>query len=119
MLEHAIAESQANHLRATVFVGDALEEDGDRLCHLAGKLGVLNVPLFMFHEGHHPGVKSVFQQMAMLSGGAYAPFNLMSAGELKDLLSAVAIFATGGRAALKQFESNNGPAGLLTQQIKD
>lgn len=119
ILDHAVAEHKRNRLRAVVFVGDALEEDADRLCHVAGQLGVLQVPLFMFHEGHDQRVQSVFQQMAGLSGGAYAPFDLASATELKDLLSAVAIFATGGKSALRQFKSSAGPVGILTHQLKD
>jgi len=119
VLEHAIAEHRKNRLRAIVFVGDAIEENPDELCHLAGQLGVLGVPLFMFQEGHDPGVRSVFMQMAELSGGAFAPFNLASASELKDLLSAVAVFATGGRAALEKFEKREGSPPLLTRQLRD
>ena len=115
VLEHALAENSQNRLKAVVFVGDALEEDADRLCHLAGRMGVLNLPLFMFQEGQGPGVRSVFEQMAGLSGGAYAPFDLNSASGLKDLLSAVAVFATGGRRALRDFNHNQRLQGLLTQ----
>lgn len=115
VLKHAQSEHRTQRVRALVFVGDAIEEDADALCHLAGQLGVLGVPLFMFQEGADPGVRSVFQQMAQLSGGAWAPFDLNSANELKDLLSAVAVFATGGRKALEQMKDRPGPAGLLTQ----
>ncbi len=118
VLEHALAENSKNRLKAVVFVGDAMEEDADRLCHLAGQMGVLNLPLFMFQEAQDPGVRSVFRQMASLSGGAYAPFDLNSASGLKDLLSAVAVFATGGRRALQDFNPDQRLHGLLTQ-IKD
>lgn len=118
VLEHAQREVGVNRLRAVVFVGDAIEEDADKLCHLAGQLGVLNLPLFMFQEGDDPFVTRVFRQMAILSGGAYAPFDLSSASQLKDLLTAVAVFATGGREALQQFEQRTKPAALLTNQIK-
>jgi hypothetical protein len=118
VLEHAMKETKVNRMRAVVFVGDAIEEDADKLCHLAGQLGVLNLPLFMFQEGDDPFVTKVFQQMAMLSGGAYAPFDLSSATQLKDLLSAVAIYAAGGREALQRFEKQTGPAALLTRQLK-
>ena len=73
----------------------------------------------MFHEGADPSVRSVFKQMAQLSHGAYAPFNLASAAELKELLSAVAVFATGGRAALERFESKHQRPALLTLQLRD
>lgn len=115
VLEHAMITHRDKRLRAIVFVGDAMEEDADSLCHLAGQLGVHGLPLFMFQEGHDPMVRSVFQQMAELSGGAWAPFDINSASELKELLSAVAIYATGGRKALEKLGSQPGVAGLLTQ----
>ena len=37
-----------------VFVGDAMEEPIDRLCAIAGELGLLGVPVFTFQEGHDP-----------------------------------------------------------------
>lgn len=116
VLQHAMKEHQQHRMRAVVFVGDAVEEDADALCHLAGKMGVMQIPLFMFHEGNDQASRSVFQQMATLSGGAYAPFDLNSADELKDLLAAVAVFATGGRKALTRFSA--GPAALLGHQIR-
>lgn len=119
VLEHAMKEHKRQRLKAIVFVGDALEEAADHLCHQAGQLGVLNVPLFMFQEGSNSRVKSAYQQMAQLSGGAYSPFNLQSATELKDLLAAVAVFAAGGKSALKRLTALSPPAALLTQQLKN
>ena len=119
ILDHAMKEHTTKQLKAIVFVGDALEEAADHLCHQAGQLGVLNVPLFMFQEGSNSKVKSAYQQMAQLSGGAYSPFNLKSANELKDLLAAVAVFAAGGKSALKKLTAISSPAALLTQQLKD
>ena len=31
-----------------------MEEKADRLCRLAGQLGALGVPIFLFHEGFDP-----------------------------------------------------------------
>ncbi len=113
------ALSQPN-IQAVVFVGDAIEENPDALCQLAGKLGLLNIPLFMFQEGTHPQVQSIFTQMAQLSGGAYAPFDLNSASELKQLLSAVAVFAAGGQQALKDFSQGAGSAvKQIIRQMKE
>jgi len=119
VLDHAMAESRKHRLRAVVFVGDAIEENPDILCHKAGQLGVMNLPLFMFQEDYDPGVRSAFQQMAHLSGGAYAPFNLSSASELKELLAAVAVYAAGGRAALEHFEKRKSAVALLTSQLRN
>ena len=116
-LKHTL--SQPN-IQAVVFVGDAIEENPDALCQLAGKLGLLNIPLFMFHEGAHPQVRSIFTQMAHLSGGAYAPFDLNSANELKQLLSAVAVFAAGGPRALEDFSQDAGRSvKQITRQMKE
>lgn len=120
LLSHALEETRQEKVQAVVFVGDALEEDPDRLCHLAGQLGIMNVPVFVFQEGNDPAVKSVFQQMANLSGGAWAPFDAGSARQLRDLLSAVAVFAAGGRKALEDYSKRAGrDVQLLTRQIKE
>jgi len=118
VLSHAIRETGKNKVDAVVFVGDAMEEDIDRLCHLAGELGVLGVPVFLFHEGGDPVVRRAFEQIARLSGGAYCPFDAGSAQQLRDLLSAVAVYAAGGRQALLDFEGRHGGGRLrLTQQL--
>ena len=119
ILQHAIRETERKRVAALVFVGDCVEEDIDKLGHLAGKLGLLGVPCFMFHEGNEPVARSAFQQIARLSGGAYCPFDANSAQHLRDLLSAVAVYAAGGRRALEDFgQRRGGAAKLLTHQIK-
>ncbi len=119
VLDHARTESQRKKVQAVVFIGDALEEDADRVCHKAGELGLINVPVFLFQEGRNASVERVFRQVAKLSGGAYAPFDRTSADELRALLSAVAVFAAGGRKALEDFSHRAGKDVLkLTQQLK-
>jgi len=108
VLKHAIAETGKTKVNALVFVGDCMEEDFDALCHLAGQLGVLGVPCFMFHEGNDPVAHRAFTQIAQLSGGAYCRFDASSAHLLRDLLSAVAVFAAGGRRALDDFGKRSG-----------
>jgi hypothetical protein len=66
VLAHVLAETRRKTVQAMVFVGDALEEDADALCHQAGQLGLVNVPVFIFQEGDDPRVRSVFQQIARL-----------------------------------------------------
>ncbi len=119
VLEHAIAETKRRKVNALVFVGDCLEEDLDRLGNSAGELGLLGVPCFMFHEGHDPVARNAFQQIARLSGGAFCPFDANSAQQLRDLLSAVAVYAAGGRRALTDYSQRKGGAVLrLTHQVK-
>ena len=100
LLQHVLAESRQDRVNALVFVGDAVEEPIDPLCHLAGQLGLQGTPIFVFHEGDNAQAGAGFRQLARISGGAYAPFDGASAGALAELLRAVAVFAAGGRAAL-------------------
>src|SRR5260221_889528 len=103
LLGHAPKEPRAGKVNALVFVGDAMEEKADELCRLAGELGLLGVPLFIFHEGRDPVAAGAFRQMARLSRGAYCPFDAGSAEQLRALLGAVAAYAAGGPAALADY----------------
>lgn len=119
VLRHAIQQNTVEKIRGVIFIGDAMEESMDVLCQLAGKLGLLNVPLFMFQEREDPQVRRTFMEMARLSGGAYCQFDASSAEQLKDLLRAVAIYATGGLKALEDFSRNSHRSvKLLGQQLK-
>ena len=64
VLTHAIRETGKRRVNALVFVGDAMEEKVDRLCRLAGELGLLGVPIFIFHEGRDRTAAAAFKQMA-------------------------------------------------------
>ena len=119
VLKHALAETKKKKVGALVFVGDCIEEDVDKLGHLAGELGLLGMPCFMFHEGMDPIARMAFQQIARLSGGAYCPFDTASAKQLRDLLSAVAVYAAGGRKALADYGARKGGVvKQLTHQVK-
>jgi hypothetical protein len=118
VLEHALAETKQQKIGALVFVGDAMEESVDRLCHLAGELGLHGTPVFVFHEGNDPIAGRAFQQIARLSHGAYLRFDAASADRLRDLLGAVAAYAAGGYRALTAYRDNKGADVLqLTSQL--
>jgi hypothetical protein len=118
VFDHAIAETRKQRVGALVFVGDAMEENVDRLCRLAGELGLLGVPIFLFHEGGNPIAASAFRQMAKLSRGAYLAFDSASAERLKELLGAVAVYAAGGHRALVDYSKRKGGEALrLTAQL--
>lgn len=115
VLNHAIAETKKVKVSALVFIGDALEESIDRLCQRAGELGMLGVRCFFFQEGHDTTAQGGFQEMARLTRGAYFRLGPDSAGELAELLGAIAIYARGGVKALAQ--SGRREALLLLEQI--
>ncbi|MDH3635555.1 MAG: VWA domain-containing protein [Gammaproteobacteria bacterium] len=106
VLRQAIEQTRQKKVQALVFVGDCVEEDVDRLCHLAGELGMLGVPAFLFHEGEEPVAQRAFKEFARLTRGACCCFDATSAGQLRDLLSAVAVYAAGGQKALQDFSQD-------------
>jgi hypothetical protein len=119
VLSHARRESEAAKVNALVYVGDCMEEDVDLLSQLAGELGMIGVPVFLFQEGREPKAERAFREIARLSRGAYCPFDAGSAKQLRELLTAVAVYATGGRKALKDFsdETHSGAALRLLEQL--
>ena len=108
VLKHAVKTAKLNEVDALVFVGDCFEEDVDNAGKIAGELGLLGVPVFIFHEGHDPIAEFSFKQICKLSGGAYCRFDQSSADTLKNLLSAVAIYVVGGSIALKNYANKKG-----------
>jgi hypothetical protein len=106
VLAHAKNETAKQQVAALVFVGDAMEENPDTLVAKARELGI---PAFMFLEGDDPLARSTFQEIARVTGGAYARFDTGAAKELGALLKAAALFATGG---LKALEINQTPPTL-------
>src|SRR4051794_1732761 len=113
VLDHALKVARQGPVNALVFVGDAMEENPDALCHRAGELGLLGVPVFLFHEGGDPVAGRTFREIARLSKGAYCSFDAASAQQLRDLLAAVAAYAAGGRQALEAIGKQRGGAALL------
>lgn len=119
VMAHALKESDKGKVDALIVVSDALEEDIDDLCDKAGRLGLKGVPVFLFQEGRDPVVTRAYQQVARLSGGAWAPFDSASAETLKALLGAVARYAAGGARALADYSRDHAsePVRLLTRQL--
>ncbi|MAF49743.1 MAG: VWA domain-containing protein [Rhodospirillales bacterium] len=119
VLRHAVSETKKRKVDALVFVGDCVEEDVDKLGAIAGELGILGTPAFLFQEGGDPIAEFAFRQIAKLTNGAYCPFDSGSAKTLRELLRAVAVFAAGGRAALENFAKSEGGAVLqIAHQVK-
>lgn len=127
VLKHARNEATRAGVRAVVYVGDCFEENVDAVGQVAGELGLIGVPVFVFHEtGHEIGrggqdgvAERAFRHIAKLSGGAYAHFDASSAEKLKKLLAAVAVFAAGGRSALDAYAKVQGGEILqITQQMR-
>ncbi|MCU0789997.1 MAG: VWA domain-containing protein [Nitratireductor sp.] len=101
VLKHADREASAKKLSALVYIGDAMEEDADALCHAAGVLALKGTKAFMFLEGNDPDAERTFREIARLTGGAFFRLGPNSAKDLAELLGAIAVYASGGRIALE------------------
>jgi hypothetical protein len=118
VLNHAIKAAGARRVNAIVYVGDSMEEEIDELCAKAGELGLLGVPMFLFQEGHDARAARAFREIARLTNGATLRFDSGAAGELRQLLAAVAAYAAGGHKALRQLgrtSRGDGARRLLAQ----
>jgi hypothetical protein len=119
VLTHARRESERGKVDVVVYVGDCTEEDIDELSQRAGALGLLGTPMFLFQEGRDAKAEQAFKEIARLTRGAYCHFDAGSARQLRELLTAVAVYATGGRKALQDHgtATKSGPAMRLLEQL--
>jgi hypothetical protein len=118
VLSHALDETRAQRVGALVYIGDAMEEKVDRLAALAGELGLLGLKAFMFQEGSDAAARSAFQEIARLTGGAYAAFDVSAPRRLAELLGAAAAYAVGGLPELeRRAGQGEGAARLLLSQM--
>ena len=118
LMNHALKEHRQQAVKALVFIGDACEENPDRLAGKAGELGIAGLPMFVFQEGADPQAQSAFKQMAKLSGGAWAQFDHGSPHQLAELLGAVARYAAAGTSAmLEHGTAGSGSVKLLLEQL--
>jgi hypothetical protein len=114
VLAHAAREHAHEPINALIIVSDACEEVANDLYVAAGELG--GVPVFMFQEGSEEQVAKIYAEIARITGGAHCKFDAAAAQRLRDLLVAVAAFATGGIRALA--DQKTAAARLLLTQIK-
>lgn len=103
VLAHAAEEARRTKVGALVYVGDCFEESADAVAEQAAKLALLGLPAFMFHEGYDPSAAEVFREIARLTHGVYARFDAGAARQLRELLTAAAVYAAGGGLALKNY----------------
>jgi hypothetical protein len=119
IISHAARETRKAKVQAMVFVGDAMEENLDHLCHGAGELGLLSVPAFMFQEGPDPVAEQAFREIARLTRGAYCRFDPGAAHELAALLRAAAAYAAGGMQALADLSARRDAGAIkLIEQMR-
>jgi hypothetical protein len=96
---------KAPSVRVVVYIGDVFEES---LAHgrlLADTMGRQSIRLIVLHDTVDPGARrdaEVFWDLARRTGGCVLPFDANAPGRLRDLLSAVAVYAVGGEKLLRE-----------------
>ena len=119
LLAQTLREFVEREVEPQALAADRDEHFNRALFRRAGELGLLGVPAFMFHEGGEPVAALTFKQIARLTGGAYCRFDAGSAGQLRELLAAVAVYAAGGQDALEDLSrTRGGNTRLLLEQMK-
>lgn len=111
VLTHARLETETRKVNALVYVGDAMEEAVDDLCGRAGELALHGCPAFLFQEGDDQAAERAFKEIARLTGGAWCRFDTGAAAQLRELLTAVAVYASGGRSALQRLADTSRGSG--------
>src|ERR1700733_3610098 len=92
-------------VRVVVYIGDVFEESLNHGRRLADAMGTQGTKLIVLHDTADPGARrdaEVFWDLTKRTGGCVLPFNAAASSRLRDLLSAVAVYAVGGEKLLRE-----------------
>ncbi|WP_428488939.1 hypothetical protein [Rhodopila sp.] len=92
-------------VRVVVYIGDVFEESVPQGRRLADAMGRQDTKLIVLHDTADRTAgrdAEVFWDLAKRTGGCVLPFDARSSGRLRDLLSAVAVYAVGGEKLLRE-----------------
>jgi hypothetical protein len=92
-------------VRVVVYIGDVFEESLIQGRRLADAMGAQGTKLIVLHDTADPGSRrdtEIFWDLAKRTGGCVLPFNASASGRLRDILSAVAVYAVGGEKLLRE-----------------
>ncbi len=92
-------------VRVVIYIGDVFEESLPQGRRLADSLGAQGTKLIVLHDTADASARrdaEVFWDLAKRTGGCVLPFDASAPGRLRDLLSAVAVYAVGGEKLLRE-----------------
>lgn len=98
------ASLERPNVRVVVYIGDVFEENITQGRLVADSMGARGTKLFVLHDTADPSARrdaELFWDLAKRTGGCVLPFDARAAGRLRDLLSAVAVYAVGGEKLLR------------------
>jgi hypothetical protein len=99
------ASVQRQAVRVVVYVGDVFEESLLQGRQLADQMGAQGVKLIVLHDTADRSARrdnEVFWDLAKRTGGCVLPFDATASDRLRDILSAVAVYAVGGEKLLRE-----------------
>jgi hypothetical protein len=91
-------------VRLVVYIGDVFEESMLQGRRLADAMGAQGTKLIVLHDTIDRVARrdaELFWDLAKRTGGCVLPFDASASGKLRDLLSAVAVYAVGGEKLLR------------------
>lgn len=93
-------------LKAIAYIGDCFEEDANEALYWAKQLSLHGTRVFIFHEKHqYSSGEDTFNEIARITRGAVLPFDMNSAELLREILEAIAYYASQGIESIKQLKS--------------
>jgi hypothetical protein len=99
------ASLKQSSVRVIVYIGDVFEENLSHGRDLADSLGLRGTKLIVLHDTADPSARrdaELFWDLAKRTGGCVLPFDASAPGRLRDILSAVAVYAVGGEKLLRE-----------------
>jgi hypothetical protein len=99
------ASLKQQSVRVIIYVGDVFEESLANGRRLADALGARGTRLIVLHDTADPSARrdaEIFWDLAKRTGGCVLPFDASASGRLREILSAVAVYAVGGEKLLRE-----------------
>jgi hypothetical protein len=107
-------------IRVVVYIGDVFEEGVPAGRALADAMGARGTRLIVLHDTADRSARrdaEVFWDLAKRTGGCVLPFDASAPDRLRDLLSAVAVYAIGGEKLLREQRGNTAGAVALLEHL--
>jgi hypothetical protein len=99
------ASLKQQRVQVVIYIGDVFEEGVIHGRRLADAMGAQGTKLIVLHDTADPTSRrdaDVFWDLANRTGGCVLPFDASAPSRLRDLLSAVAVYAVGGEKLLRE-----------------
>lgn len=99
------ASLKQSAVRVVIYIGDVFEESVVQGRRLADAMGAEGIRLIVLHDTADTAARrdvEVFWDLAKRTGGCVLTFDANAPGRLRDLLSAVAVYAVGGEKLLQE-----------------